>query len=175
MATDLTPKETLQEKVITNVHSILYWLDKNDIFGAPPVNPASDPQFNHWEIPVQNWWAQNSGKYKATAWNEKPVALDDAHTDLLKPKILIIEPNNYATYLPNKKINLKISSLGPYPLLKLDVFVNDSYLGTSQPPFVFSFIPKELENLQTENELKIIARDNVYNSSETILIFKVQQ
>ncbi|KKQ28543.1 MAG: hypothetical protein US45_C0004G0009 [Candidatus Nomurabacteria bacterium GW2011_GWA1_37_20] len=175
LASPNTPKETMQEKVITNVHSILYWIDKHDIFGASPTNPENDRQFNHWEIPIQNWWAQNSGKYILTTWNDKPSAIDDIHTDLTKPIISIIEPNSYKIYPSNQKINLKISNSGLYPLAKLDIFINDSYVGTSEAPFTFSFRPSEAENLQTENELKIIAYDSVYNSKETTLIFKIQE
>jgi penicillin-binding protein 1C len=175
LATALTPKETMEEKVITNVHSILYWINKNDILGAPPVNPSDDSQFNHWEIPVQNWWAQNSGKYGITTLNDKPTMFDDVHTDSAKPVISIIEPNNYTTYLPNQKINLKISSSGFYPLLKMDIFINNTYLGTASSTSGFSFIPKELEDLRAENELKIVAQDSIYNSSETTSMFKVQQ
>jgi len=175
LATEYTPKETIQEKVITNVHSILYWVSRDDILGTPPENPNNNSQFNHWEIPLQNWWAQNSGRYKITSWGDKPVAIDDVHTDLSKPKISIIEPNNYTIYLPNQKISLKISSSGFYPLTKIDVFINDSYLGTSSSVSGFSFTPRELEDLQAENELRIVAHDSVYNTSETTLIFKVEQ
>lgn len=46
-----------------NVHSILYFVNKDDILGPAPLYPEEDPQFNHWEIPIQNWWAQNSYRY----------------------------------------------------------------------------------------------------------------
>lgn len=42
-----------------NPHTILYYIDKNDPTGSTPSNPASDPQYNHWEIGVENWWAKN--------------------------------------------------------------------------------------------------------------------
>ena len=174
LATPNTPKETLEEKVITNLHSILYWVDKNDILGAPPSNPENDSQFSHFEIPIQNWWTQNQNKYEVITWDKKPVMVDDVHTELSKPKLSIIEPNTRTVYLPGQKINIKIASLGPYPLLKMDIFINGVYLGTSGPASLFSFIPAELENLQTENELKIIAYDSVYNSSETTVVFKVE-
>lgn len=170
-----TPKETMQEKVITNVHSILYWIDKNDILGAPPSNPSNSPQFNHWEIPIQNWWAQNSTRYPTTTINNKPSMIDDIHTDSSKPIVSIKEPNSFANYSPNQKINLRISSSGLYPITKIDIFINETYLGTSNSVSGFSFIPKELEDLRGDNELKIIAYDSVYNSSETTLTFKVQQ
>lgn len=175
LASPNTPKETIEEKVITNVHSILYWVDKNDILGPVPSNPSSNYQFNHWEIPIQNWWAQNKGKYKITTINNKPTMIDDVHTDSAKPIISIIEPNSRTNYSPNQKINLKISSSGLYPFLKMDIFINNTYLETSNSTSGFYFIPKELEDLQAENELKIITYDSIYNKSETTLIFKVQQ
>lgn len=173
LATSFTPQETLQEKVITNVHSILYWVDRNNILGPAPLNKTGDYQFNHWEIPVRNWWEQNKGKYSATTWSEKPTASDDAHTASSKPIVSILEPNDTTTYLPAQKINLKISSSGVFPLQKIDIFINGTYLETVKPPFNFSFSPKDLENLQSQNELKIISYDTIYNRSENNLIFNV--
>jgi len=175
LASPDTPKETKEEKVITSVHSILYWVNKNDILGAPPLNPNGDSQFDHWEVPIQNWWTQNKGKYGVITESDRPTIVDDVHTNSSKPKLSIIEPNTKTIYSPDQKINLKISNSSPYSLLKIEVFINDTYLGTYEYPAVFSFIPRELENLQTDNELKIIAYDSIYNSGETTLVFKVQE
>ena len=60
------------DELTPSVHSILYWVDKNDIMGPPPANPANDPQFNHWEIPVQKWWAENSYRYGAAPMGGLP-------------------------------------------------------------------------------------------------------
>jgi hypothetical protein len=174
LATSFTPPETLEEKVVTNVHSILYWVNKNDILGPAPANPADDPQFEHWEIPVQNWWAQNKDNYPITTLDEKPTALDDVHTVSNQPKVSIIEPDDTTTYPPDQKINLKINSSSVFPLLKMDIFINGIYLETINPPFNFSFTPADLENLQNSNNLKIIIYDAVYNSSETDSVFNVQ-
>ncbi len=38
-------------------HEILYWVDRGDPTGLPPLNPASDSQFHLWDPPVQNWVA----------------------------------------------------------------------------------------------------------------------
>jgi 1A family penicillin-binding protein len=175
LATSLTPPETLEEKVVTNVHSILYWVDKNDILGPAPANPADDPQFEHWEIPVQNWWAQNKDKYPITTLDEKPTALDDVHNVSNQPKVSIIEPNGTTIYPPDQKINLKINSSSIFPLLKMDIFINGIYLETINPPFNFSFTPADLENLQNSNDLKIITYDTAYNSSETDSVFNIAQ
>ena len=50
-----TPPELVEEKVLTEIHSILYWLDKNNPSGGKPTNPENDPQFRMWEIPVRRW------------------------------------------------------------------------------------------------------------------------
>lgn len=175
LATEFTPKETLEEKVLTNVHSILYWVDKKDINGPSPSSPSQDPQFSHWEIPVQNWWAQNKNKYPIITSGDKPTTTDSVHTQYSKPIISIVEPNSDTVYLPDQKINVRILSTGARSLLKFGVFVNDVYLGTSGNANSFSFFPKDLENPQAENELRVIAYDTAYNSNETSVKFKIEQ
>jgi membrane carboxypeptidase/penicillin-binding protein PbpC len=175
LATEFTPRETLVEKVVTNVHSILYWVNKNDILGPPPTNPNDDPQFNRWEIPVQNWWAQNRGKYGVTTWAEKPMLVDDIHTAVSKPILSILVPDTITIYPPDQKIQLQISNAGNFPIQKMDIFINNTFMDTINPPFNFSFIPEELDNLKPQNELKIISYDTAYNSAENIVLFNVKQ
>ena len=38
-----------------DIHNILYYVDKNDPLGPPPVNPDDDSQFTNWEIAVKAW------------------------------------------------------------------------------------------------------------------------
>lgn len=173
LASELTPTETIEEKSITSVHSILYWVNKNDILGPPPVDPNTDPQFKNWEIPIQNWWAQNSYKYNTVSPEEKPQATDDLHTVGSGPIVSIIEPNGEFLYGKNQRINLKILSSGFYPLQKIDIFINDIFMGSVNPPFNFSFIPSELENLKTENIIRVISYDTIFNRSDNVLLFKV--
>jgi len=46
--------------VIDNqIHSILYYVDKNDPTGPTPADPSRDPQFRNWETAVLNWAAKN--------------------------------------------------------------------------------------------------------------------
>ena len=174
LATNFTPKETTEEKVVTNVHSILYWVDKNDILGPAPTNPYNDSQFSHWEIPVQNWWAQNKNKYPITTWAEKPVGVDDVHTGISESTISITEPDTTTIYPSDQKIQLKISDSSPSPIQKMDVFVNNVFIDTVYAPFNFSFVPNQLDNLKDENTLSVITYDTVYNKAESTTTFKVK-
>lgn len=175
LASAFTPKETTEEKVITNVHSILYWVDRENILGPSPANPQENYQFSHWEIPIQNWWASNFNKYKITTLAEKPTQVDDIHTGIPNSFISITEPNPATTYSPNQKIYLRFTNTGPYPIQKIDIFINDTFVETLKEPFIFSFTPAELGDLKSENELKIISYDSLYNRGESKTTFRVSQ
>jgi penicillin-binding protein 1C len=48
------------------IHTILYYVDKNNPTGPQPTNPQSDPQFNNWETGVLNWAKSNILNFGAT-------------------------------------------------------------------------------------------------------------
>ncbi len=53
------PVLTGQYVINGQVHDILYYVDKNDPTGVDPTNPAMDPQYNNWELGVENWARAN--------------------------------------------------------------------------------------------------------------------
>lgn len=54
------PYNSVQELLSGGVHSILYWLDKDNPRGGQPTNPSSDSQFERWEHSIR-LWAQSQG------------------------------------------------------------------------------------------------------------------
>jgi len=58
--TDAT-KPILNGQYVINgqVHDILYYVDKSDPTGPDPSSPATDSQYNNWEIGVENWARAN--------------------------------------------------------------------------------------------------------------------
>lgn len=59
----------VKNRVVTNVHSILYWLSKDDPRGPRPVNPETDPQFSRWEWAVRRWAEANGFVDGTTIFN----------------------------------------------------------------------------------------------------------
>ncbi len=174
LATENTPKETAEEKVITNVHSILYWVSKNDPLGPQPENPNNDPQFKRWETPIQNWWANHQNEFPVIKSSDKPILTDDIHVPEKKPNVSINEPNQNKVYGLNDGIDLVISNNSFYPLKKLDIFINGAYVSSvKNPPFIFHFNPGEIASIKDQNEIKIIAQDAVYNTSVSTGMFAV--
>lgn len=168
-----TPEESKQEQVVTNVHSILYWIDRKDIMGPPPANPSNDPQFEHWEVPVQKWWAEHTGQYPITTPG-MPTTTDTIHTDANKPVIKITPNPVQSVYSKNQEIRITVSSTGPYPLQKIDMFVNGLFLGSLGSPFSFSLTPSDLQNMRLSNDLRIVGTDTIHNSAEATWNFQVQ-
>ncbi len=170
LATELTPAETQQNVYIPNVHEILYWVDKSDPYGAVPANPADDPQFNHWEYPVQQWLKTQNIPYPV-----KPTTYDNVHTVGNSPHITITVPNSNSTYAADQKITVETGGQIVYPLSKLDFYINGTYAGSSNTtPFLFSFTPSEIRSVTAgKNTLKVITTDSVYNRSETSVDFNI--
>ncbi|PIY78886.1 MAG: hypothetical protein COY82_00070, partial [Parcubacteria group bacterium CG_4_10_14_0_8_um_filter_35_7] len=65
LMTQFTPIELREEKFLTQAHSILYWLNKDEPNGERPAHPEEDSQFALWEKPVRDW-AQNQNIIEQT-------------------------------------------------------------------------------------------------------------
>ena len=61
LATEKTPVEQVEERNFTEIHEILYWVNKNDPQGPMPDRPENDPQYENWENALQNWIGNNTG------------------------------------------------------------------------------------------------------------------
>jgi len=174
LATDATPPDTRLEKSITNIHSILYWVDKKDPTGPPPANPASDPQYSHWEPMVQAWWTANKAGYPMTTAGNEPAQTDDVHTAQKAPTVSITAPISGASYAKGSQMQISITSSGAYPLKKADIFINNEYMGTMQAPNLsFSVNLDDVNSLSSTNELKVIAYDSAENSTQATAQFAV--
>lgn len=169
LATPLTPTETKKEVTQTNVHSILYWVDKNNPLGPPPERPEDDPQFNHWETSVLNWW--NNNKYKYNNQTEtKPVEYDDVHTVANAPSVSFV--NIQKSYNKDSEVSFLISFSGKYPFKKADYFLNNTFIGSSNN-LNFSFFINDVSSVSMDNTLHVVVYDAVYNKGSSDYQFSV--
>lgn len=135
-ATDDTPSHYRTEKTITDVQSILYWVDKKDPRGPAPSNPNNDPQFRLWNPSVQTWWQTNASKYTTV-----PIIPADDISGSENQKITI---SGVDDPLPqNTSTILSVATSGEHPLTSVDLFINNTYLTTLSSPFRLVFNPTE--------------------------------
>lgn len=166
LATEYTPKETRLEKSIKNVHTILYWVSKNDPLGPPPENPENDPQFRLWEPPVQKWLLEHP--FSGFAQKDIPVEKDDVHRPEFSPRVNFSKPAAGSAHSADSRIFIQVSVSGRFPITKVDYFLNGAFIGSSTaPPFDFSFSPKEAGVAGEQNELRAVAYDSFYGSGES--------
>lgn len=176
LATEQTPRETIEERVITSVHTILYWIDKNNPRGGRPANPENDPQFNNWEIPIQNWWAVNQGNYPTVTPSDRPTGYDTVHGSQNGSIVTIVSPLGETEYPRAQPLTVSIETRTVFPVTQVDFFVNDGYIGTATTtPFSFTFTPGDLPSIQQDNTLRVIATDSAYNRTEATKIFSVSE
>ncbi|HEY4517914.1 MAG TPA: PBP1A family penicillin-binding protein [Candidatus Paceibacterota bacterium] len=172
LATDYTPKETRQIKVSGDIHSILYYVDKDNPRGATPANPSSDPQFSHWEYPLMLW--KQAGGYGGGS-GVRPTGYDDVHTPANMPHVTITSPTQNSTVDGEKPLLVQISSQGRYPATKVDFYVNGILQGSSNRfPFSFSFTPADTADLNQQNELRVVLYDSVFDTAEAVTSFTVR-
>ncbi len=171
-ATQYTPEETKIKKVLTDIHSILYWVDKTDPNGPNPKKPEEDSQFKFWEYPVEKWRTEQG--FASTTTSGLPTANDDVHKPEFAPRITITNPRTDVTYSKDNKITISTIQSSRFPMSKIDIFINDIFVGSSKKaPFSFSFLPSDLDNIKSKNRLKIIGYDNVFNRGEVEITFDV--
>jgi 1A family penicillin-binding protein len=159
-ATDSTTLENRKEVVVPNIHSILYWVDKdNPTSGIRPTNPESDPQFAYWESAVVRY---------ANEHNLATGGVLGVDTTIPAISTSSFEINGFdekAIHPYSQAISFTVKGSG---LSKVDVYVNNRFYGSlSQEPFYFSLLPRNITGVLGEkNSLKIVSFDTSFVSTE---------
>lgn len=158
LATDLTPEESKEKKVIREIHSILYWLGR-----------TNDAQFKNWEEPIRAWAIKN-GYFDQDA-NVIPTTYDDVHLPENFPKIKLkhITPTK-TSYSQEENILLKLDIESKYALSQIDYFDGgeEKYLGSAKKyPWEFGINLGEIDqNKNGDAEIKIRIYDVYGNKTE---------
>jgi 1A family penicillin-binding protein len=163
-ATPATPIEDQQEKVITDVHDILYWVNKSDPTGPVPTSPNSDPQYHLWEPSVETWWANNQSQYPSISSTDIPSNYDSTTSETSSPLIVTGIPD---TMKLSDTITINISTSAQNPLNSVDVLIDNTYLATVPPPFHFVFTPAAYGYNTGSHTFTFNATNSVYAKSST--------
>ncbi len=173
LATQFTPPDLIEEKEYYQVHSILYYVDKDNPLGEFPENPEQDPQFLNWEKPVLDWVKQQPCGTKCYNQNP-PEEEDDIHIQKNQPIIEITSPkNNYS--LPNSQNTLTIqaSAQAELGIKQIDFFFNDKLIGTdSKAPYSITFNLADYLNMSDQQTIKVRAYDAALNRAQDEIIIR---
>jgi penicillin-binding protein 1C len=104
-ANEHTPPGLVRERTYKQVHSILYYVNKKNPLGPIPRNPEYDPQYKHWEPPVQNW-AQDQDFSLGTP----PRETDNEYQDTNDPSVSITNRSDGFNIDGNQNSTFKIKT-----------------------------------------------------------------
>lgn len=174
LATEFTPENTTKETSITNVHTILYWINKDNPLQIKTVRGGGDAQYKNWEYGVNKWWEENKNNYLKITQLNIPTTYDNLHTISSKPVFSILGVSNEA-YNTNDTISILVNPISNQtPIKKMDVFVNSTYITSlKKSPYQTSFLLSDINPINKINTLRVIVYDEIGNYNEGNINFSV--
>ena len=134
LATENCPEHLVEEKIFKKVHTILYYVDKNNPQGPYPKSPQADPQFNRWEGPVRSW-----AEGQDFSLEDPPTETDDMHTPDKQPTVEFTTPvDNGIVSTTTVTASTQVSSA--MGVKKVEFYVDDIKVGTdSAGPYAYTY------------------------------------
>ena len=157
-ATTDTPPEYTEEKVITNVHSILHWVDKENPRGLYPANPQKDGQYIYWEYGVAQWKIENN-IVDDVDFSIPPLEEEQrTFENISHPTISILSPTPSKSFKKNNRVTVSIEVFSQEEIEEVRFYLNEVFIGTSkQNPYYLAFTPQYTQAAKAENILKVEA------------------
>jgi len=166
LATEYTPESFVDEKIFSEAHNILYYIDRKDPLGDAPKNPDKDPQFDLWESRVLAW-ASEEGFASSTP----PTEYDNLHTPENIPDFSIVYPSNNSS-ITDSNLKAEVRATANRGVNRVEYYVNNNLLYTANNfPFLLN---KNINFLNNGfHNLKIRVCDDIDNCSEKSIEFNL--
>ncbi len=113
------PDSKVKKKDFADVHTILYYVNKDDPQGDPPQDPKSDPQFKEWEKGVENYYKKEKD-YLFGSYPEDDCKESDFSQ--YKPSISLSVPSS----VQGSSFTISASVDAPYGVDSVKFFVDDT-------------------------------------------------
>jgi 1A family penicillin-binding protein len=158
LATNLTPPDSIEERIYRQVHCILYYVNKDDPQGNG--DGKDDSQFNNWEGPVLEW--ANSPERKEIYNQQPPQEYDDVHTPENQPEVKILSPQNNEI-IKNEQIKIQVEARAQLGIEKIEFFLDNKLIGVnySEPYYLNFKIPSDIS--EGEHFIEVRAFDKLKN------------
>ncbi|MFH1457283.1 MAG: transglycosylase domain-containing protein [Patescibacteria group bacterium] len=159
LATEYTPEPQIEEKTFREIHSILYYVNKNNPLGPIPSDPHQDKNYEQFEGPVKKWAEENG--YETNI--KLPTEIDTVHIPENIPNLSINSPVNNAL-LTTPELTTNISASAVRGIKSVEYWIDDILLKiTELQPFNLENYP--IIGFQNgQHILKVVAKDDVENS-----------
>lgn len=147
------------------IHSILHYVDRNNPLGEAPKNPYQDSQYEMWESSVRNWVRKQniSDDFEISNKNINDVYLEikniEENIEYLKEEFLVVIVGiSDDRSMKSGSVILNGSKIGEIDLIEKS----------------FAFIPQNIENIKSENDLVVEVIDELGNSYKEDFKLKIK-
>jgi 1A family penicillin-binding protein len=159
LANEHCPAHLIEERTYREAHSILHYIDRNNIAGPPPSNPKADPLYNNFEGPVRAWAEKNGESLEA-----KPTEVDLSHNPENLPKITITSPGNNDT-IEKDTITISADASGANGVKQVDFYVGSTLIQSdAQAPYSTFYTVNVANGFHT---IRAVVTDRADNTAET--------
>ena len=174
LATELTPPDSIEERIYQEIHSILYYINKSNPLGDYPDNPSDDEQFLNWEQSVKNW-SLSQPCSDGICYNQTPPREeDDIHIDQNLPEVNIISPIQ-GDLISSSYLTIKADASAPLGIKQLDFFFNNQLIESdSTSPYSVNFNTSLYLNNNEKQYIKVRAYDKVLNKKEDEVYIRIE-
>ncbi|NTV41175.1 MAG: hypothetical protein HGA61_02785 [Candidatus Moranbacteria bacterium] len=157
LANDACPSDDVKKKDFAEIHTILYYVEKDNPRGDYPKDPKKDPQYKNWEKGVQDWF-KKEGKDKGNG----PAPTEECKkSDFLsanRPKISVSGSGSVSS-----GVTIKADVDAPYGVEKVSFSVDGDDKGSaSSSPYEISYSPSAGT---TSIEIKATVKDKEGNEA----------
>lgn len=157
------------------IHSILYYADRKDPLGPPPLHPSNDSQFDNWENAVRLWALSHMPNF--SLYN-KPIP---GNVEFFTPEqiqtpgtlsVNIVSPKNGS--FVNSPVEFDAIITAPDGLKSIELYFNRklvSGFNTGNNPKIYTYKFTVADSLQQQNlfELKIVDSKNAQITTPVIV------
>ncbi len=152
-----------------NVHSILYYVNKDNPQGPYPINPSFDPQFKNWEEAIQRWASEYlniSGSTSARDYINNLAQLSPVSLEPLQISFVTPKNGDYITFPFTTSLSSNKS------LQNIKIFFNDILIQEIKNPPLHMEVSIAKGELYIQNVLQIEALDtNGKTITKKIILF----
>lgn len=161
LAGDDTPENQREERTYTEVHTILYYVDKDDPQGDYPKSPQDDPQFSRWESGVLEWAGQNMDGVN----QDVPTEICELRSDEYAPDVEIASPRENQI-ITDGKIEIEAHAYAERGVRQVEFYLDDNLLKIdNESPYQGTFrINGDIED--GEHVVRVRAYDEIDSVSE---------
>lgn len=147
------------EKTFREIHTILYYVDKDNPRGPVPEHPENDPMYERWEKPIQEWIAREK-----IETGKAPTETCDYHEEKNQPTINITSPAAN-DLIEDNNINIEAEGEAPLTSDKVEFYFDDKLFDVKNgdPPFKTHYASYDEPGFHT---IKAVAYDKMGNTAQ---------